>query len=374
MGTEVTLFSDKGGLPAWLTDINEESNIEVRERIPQLSFRGKVWRIVMGGNEEVINRPGTDDPASMVAGIFLNYNKARSRAYFEGAYEEGKSSAPTCWSHDGVVPHESVQNKQAATCAICPQSAKGSKITDAGKEVTACAQFKRVAFVPLQNTKHPMLLLKLPQTSIWDKDAEEWAAKGWYAFDQYVDMLHRRGIKHTASVVTKIRFDPRTAYPKLLFGPLDYVPQAVADDIRAQLALKDEINKILNVDPEGVDPVATAAAAASAAPPAVAAPAKAPTPAKAAPAPAAPPPPEPPADPDEDDAAAMMAAVTGTPAKAPTPAPAAAINAKAPAKATTKAATKAAPPPAKEPTVEVVGNGSAKASGIGDLLSSWSDE
>jgi septal ring-binding cell division protein DamX len=225
-------------------------------------------------------------------------------------------------------------------------------VTDAGKEVTACSQFKRVAFVPIQNTKHPMLLLKLPQTSIWDKDAEEWAAKGWYAFDQYLDLLLRRGVNHTASVVTKIRFDPRTAYPKLLFGPLDWVPQEVVADIKEQLANKDQINKILNVDPSGVDPDAPATAPAA---PAAAAPAKAATP------------PAPP--PEDDDAGAMMAAVTGkAPAAPPAPAKPAARAGKPAAPAAAK------PNGAKAAEPQVVTPASPKSSGIKDLLSSWSDE
>lgn len=358
MGTEVTLFSDKGSLPAHLADINEVTNIEVRESIPQLSFRGKTWRIVMGGEETVVNRPGTDDPATMVAGVFLDYNKTRSRAYFAGAYEEGKTAAPTCWSHDGVKPHSSVKEKQADTCANCPQAAKGSKITDAGKEVTACSQFKRVAFVPIQDTKHPPLLLKLPQTSIWDKDADEWAAKGWYAFDQYLDMLKRRGVNHTASVVTKIRFDPRPSYPKLLFGPLDWVPAEVVDDIKAQLADKDAINKILSVDPSGADPNAGPAPEATAAPAAAAAPAKAP------PAPAKPAAPK-----DDDEDAALMAAVK--PAAAPAK-PAGKPAAKPATKPTATAAAPAQQAPA--PATEVVNADSPKASGITDLLNSWSED
>src|SRR5580765_590491 len=359
MENAVTVFSDKGNLPAYLADINEAGNIEIRERIPQLSFRGKVWRIVKDGVEEVVNRPGTDDPTSMVAGVLLDYNKARSRAYFEGAYEEGKTTAPTCWSHDGVIPHPTVVNKQSPTCASCDKAVKGSKVTDAGKEVTACSQFKRVAFVPIQNTKHVALLLKLPQTSIWDKDSEEWAAKGWYAFDQYVDMLKRGGINHTASVVTKIRFDPRTAYPKLLFGPMDYVPQDVVADIKEHLADKDGINKLLNVDPEGVQVATNGAAGTPTAAPVIA---KAATPAETAPAPAAAPPED-----EDDDAGAMMATVTGKPApaaKAPPP------------KTATPVKGKVIPPKAATPVknVEVVKDGDSKSSGIKDLLSSWSEE
>jgi hypothetical protein len=381
MNTDITLFENKG-LPAHLVDLNAQTNIIPRESIPMLSFRGKVFRNVVGGEESIVYKMGkdangnivqTDEPATMVAVIVLDYNKNRSRAYFEGAYEEGKATPPTCWSHDGIVPHESVQNKQAATCASCPQSVKGSKVSDAGKELTACAQFKRVAVLPATNTKHPSLLLKLPQTSMWDKDAEEFAQKGWYAFDQYLDMLKRRGVNHTASVITKIRFDPRPPYPKLLFGPLDWTPADIYDDVQEHLADQDTLNKIMSADPAGgeVDLETAAAAEAAATVAAAAKPTPAPAPAKPAaaakpaarpappkPAPAPAPAPAPVAAPPEDEDELLMGtAVAAAPAAAP-----------APAKPAAKPAVRAAAKPAAVPAEPVTVSGD---DGITDLLSSW---
>ena len=373
MGNEVTLFENKP-VPAHLSDLNDQTNIVPRETIPMLSFRGKTFRTVLGGEESIIYKMGkdaqgsivqTDEPATMIAVVVLDYNKARSRAYFEGAYEEGKSAQPTCWSHDGVVPHESVPHKQSPTCASCPQAVKGSKVSDAGKELTACSQFKRVAILPATNTKMPSLLLKLPQTSMWDKDAEEFAQKGWYAFDQYLDMLKRRGVNHTAAVVTKIRFDPRPPYPKLLFGPLDWTPADIYDDVQEHLADKDTLNKIMSADPAGGEVDAVEAAEVEAAAAVAAA-------AKPAPAPAKPTPPvaaKPAARPTPPKAVAK-------PAPAPAPAPAAApdddellMGAATPAPVAAKPATKPAAKPAALPEPVQVSDGSGD--GIGDLLSSW---
>lgn len=366
--TAVTLFGsteDKLPVPAHLAEFSEmDTNIITRERVPQLSFRGKVWRVVVDGEETIVTK-GDGEPAAVVAGVIVDYNKARSRSYFAGGFDENKPAAPKCWSHDGVKPHSSVREPESITCAACPQSAKGSKVTDAGKEVTACSQFKRAAFVPLANLKHKPVLLKLPQTSIWDKDAEAEALKGFYAFDQYLDMLKRRGVNHTAQVVTKIKFDARTAYPKLLFGPMDWLPPVAVAVIKDHLADKAHLDKILSVDPEGkeADGAAAPAGNGSAAAPAPAAAPKAP------PAPAKAPPPPKPAE--EDDDAALMAQMS-TEAK-----PAAPAVAKAPAPAAkAKPAAKAAPAaaPITAPAAEVVDGDSPKASGIGDLLSSWGDE
>jgi hypothetical protein len=98
---------------------------------------------------------------------------------------------------------------------------KGSKITPNGKETTACSTFKRIAIIPLSDLgeeKVPPMLLRLAQTSMWDKNNDENEAKGYYAWDQYLDMLRTRGAVHTGVVATKVRFDSRVAYPKLLFA------------------------------------------------------------------------------------------------------------------------------------------------------------
>jgi hypothetical protein len=357
---QLTLF-DNAPLPAYLADLNAVGNIVERETVPQLSFRGKVWRVVVKGEEKIVTKPD-GEPAQSVGVVILEYNKARSRAYFEGAYEEGKSAKPVCWSHDGIVPHETVADKQSPTCASCQWSVKGSRISESKKELTACAQFKRVAVVPIQDTKFTPLLLKIPQTSMWDPEGDEYAAQGFYAYDQYMDFLKRRNVNHTASVVTKVKFDARTAYPKLLFAAAAYLPEANRPDIIEQLANVDELNKLLNVDPTGTEvggevagDVGEQAAAPAAAPRA----ATKPPPPKAAPKPAPPPPPAPP---PEDEMGTF-----GTAPAAATPPPVRAVKAVAPIKAVKPAAAPAAPAAA-----EVVPEG-VRSDAIAGMLASWDD-
>lgn len=220
-------------VPAHLAALfGEEGNIAARQTIDQLSYRGKTWRRVVAGEETLLTKPDKEDPSeqvplTVVNIIILDHNKNRSRAFYKGAYEPGKNAKPDCWSSDGVTPDDNVpakdeegRGKQCGTCAACPQSQKGSKITEAGKQSTACSAFKRLAVVPSgpkMVAEHPPMLLRLAQTSVWDKDNKENEAKGWYAWDQYMDMLRARGAKHTATVITKVKFDVRVEYPKLLF-------------------------------------------------------------------------------------------------------------------------------------------------------------
>lgn len=234
MTTDIIPFDHKGQaeLPAHLAAaFGENDNIVARQTINQLSYRGKVFRRVVDGEETIVTKtdPDTQDkvPVQIIQIVILDHNKNRSRAYYEGAYEEGKNAAPLCFSGDGVKPDASVKDPCAPTCATCPKSVKGSKITEAGKQATACAPYKRMAVVPaglLLKGGHVPLLLRIAQTSVWDANNPE-ESQGWYAWDQYVDMLRARGVKHTAMVETRMKFDATTAYPKLRFSAARYLAQ-----------------------------------------------------------------------------------------------------------------------------------------------------
>lgn len=220
MANALTLLGEGAALPAHLAVLEGHDNILARDTTPILSFKGKTWRLRIAGEETVLTRMNADnesEPTPIVKVVVLNINPARSRTFYAGAYEEGKNKSPDCWSSDGTHPDKEVSNPVAATCASCPNSVKGSKITENNKESTACTALKRIAVVPIARLDMEPLLLKIPQTSIWDKNNAENEAKGYFAWDQYVDFLRSRGLKHTAGVVTKIKFDVNVAYPKLLF-------------------------------------------------------------------------------------------------------------------------------------------------------------
>ena len=254
-GGALTLFNDNSDLPAEVAGFLEgESNIDPRNTVPQLSFRGKVFRTVIGGDETpILNKD--DEPVQSINVVIIDFNKARSRSYYEGEYVEGKSKPPVCWSSDGEKPDDAVQDKQSESCATCQWSAKGSKVSNSGKAITACSPFKRMAIAPLepitrmaggeQGIEFELLLLRLAQTSMWDKNNEDNEAKGYYAWDQYLDMLRKRGVTHTGVVATRIKFDARMAYPKLLFGATRWlVPEELA--IVKTLTKDERVPKLLN--------------------------------------------------------------------------------------------------------------------------------
>lgn len=340
--------SDNAQVPAHIANVfgDDNSNMVARMSIDQLSYRGKIWRRVVKGEETILQRTDTETgemtPMTIVSLVVLDHNKNRSRAFYPGAYEDGKNAAPSCYSKDGITPDASVKEKQAATCASCPQSVKGSKITENGKQSTACSPFKRIAVVPSGRgiATHPPMLLRLAQTSVWDKDNKEQESKGWYAWDQYLDMLRARGAKHTAAVETRVKFDMNTAYPKLLFSASRWLNPDEAAQAAARLEAEAEALKTICEGREGKDGVAGQPAGVPDGGQAAAAPAPVATPAPT-PAPTAAPTPAPTAAPKpaKPKATPKPAAADDDGFGTPAPAAAPAVAAPAPEQAVAPAAT-----------------------------------
>lgn len=223
-------------LPAYLANAMGElgTNIADRQNVPSLSYEGKTWTIVKDGNKTKLqaeNGDGDMVPIPIMRMVILGYNPERGRAFYPGVYNPAESKQPDCWSADGKTPDAGATKRQSTACNGCPQSIKGSKVQD-GKEMVACSSHRMIAIAPAFEIAGDPLRLKIAVTSDWDKQTVE---HGWHAFTQYTDFLKSRGITHTAMVVSKVKFDPNTAFPKLLFA-LDRLlgPEEVA---QAQAAL-----------------------------------------------------------------------------------------------------------------------------------------
>jgi hypothetical protein len=266
MANEIAMFDPKAGMPAHVAAFFGQeggSNIEDRAKVPSLSPQGKTWTISVDGNKTKLMRPLDGDmvPVSVLRVVVLDFAKRRGRAYYEGAYDPEKESAPICWSDDGITPDDTVpadvkQNKTAFACDKCPMAAKGSKIADGGKAVTACSQHRMLAVVPENKLDFKPLRLKIAITSDWDKESPGAAAEGWFAFQNYMDYLKSRGVQHSAAVVTKMKFDSDATYPKIFFAAERWLnPDELA--IVAPLTKSDEVQKLLGgtYTPAGVDGV-----------------------------------------------------------------------------------------------------------------------
>ena len=258
MSTQLTMFN-QGQLPAHVAAFFEqEQNIVERQTVPSLTYEGKVWTISKDGTKTKMLKmnedSGAEEPVATIKVVVLDYHKTRGRAYYEGAYDPAKPGMPVCWSTGGEAPDKEVTAPQSAKCKTCPQSAKGSKVTEQGKAVTACSMHRMIAVVPASQPSFTPLRCKLAITSLFDKQSPELDATGWYAFEQYVDYLRANNIHHTAAVVTKMRFDPSVAYPKVIFSPERFLEPAELAVI-GPVVKSEEVAALLDgtFTPNGVD-------------------------------------------------------------------------------------------------------------------------
>ena len=263
----LSIFEGKGNLPAHVANFFGDTggNIDDRMTVPSLSFKGKVWTIGLSGEKTKLMKRDSDGdevPLGTMKVVVLDYAKRRGRAYYEGAYDPDKEAAPLCWSDDGIAPDKSINEPQSSKCDTCPMSVKGSKVSDNGKAVTACAQHRMLVVVPANKLDFQPLRMKIAITSDWDKQSPDLEAQNWYGFNNYTDFLRANGCSHTAALVTKMKFDSNVAYPKIIFSPDRWLSQDEMTQIKP-VVQSDEVAKLISgsFTPAGSDGKALAAPA-----------------------------------------------------------------------------------------------------------------
>lgn len=283
--TGLAVFDPKANAPAHVATFfaEEGTNIQPRQTVPSLSPEGKTWTIAIDGQKSKMQRRNTDgdlEPLPIMKVVVLDYNKARGRAYYEGNYDPNNVSAPICWSDDGETPDSSLpgpytaqqlqdlkiepgtSRKISEKCTGCPMAIKGSKVIEGtNKAVTACSQHRTLAVIPdpllrLPEQLQKPLRLKIAMTSDWDKQSPDQEQQGWLAWSNYVDWVNSRGVKHTAAVVTKMKFDPEAAYPKIFFSAERYL-EADEMAVITPLIHNEDVKKLLGgtwtpAGPDGV--------------------------------------------------------------------------------------------------------------------------
>lgn len=236
--SNVVSLDQKFGLvvPDYLKSFAIESNISSStKRFPTLSVRGKVFRINIDGNETIVQHPdpsGDMVPAQSIQVIVLDHGPAGARVFYGTNYDPDSSNRPKCFTLDGQHPDPSSPEPQAKNCDVCKHSVTGSRITLNGTPTTACVLQRRLAVLPLNDLNGPALLLRLAPTSAFDKNQKE---AYWFAWRQYIDFLSSKGVKHTAQVVTRMRFDPSAETPKLLFRPERFISEEEASIVMPRI-------------------------------------------------------------------------------------------------------------------------------------------
>ena len=200
--------------------------------VPSITFAGKVWAIAIGSEKHKMTTKDADGDVvnlQTLPVVILGFNKHRGRSYFKTGFDRDNPGPPDCASDDGVVPN--VAEPVSPRCKGCEMSVKGSRVTDAGKQIVACGEYRLLAVVPFKKLDMPPLRMKIAQTSDYDGQSKEAGERGFFAFSNYLGFLKQRNINFTNSIVTKMSFDPDAEYPKIFFKADKWLDEAQADAI-----------------------------------------------------------------------------------------------------------------------------------------------
>jgi hypothetical protein len=234
--------------------MEDAPNLAPRETVPSLTYAGKTWTVSVKGEKTPlmrVNEDGDEEPLPIMRVVILDFNANRGRNYYKQGFDADKPTKPDCWSDDAKRAAASITEAPfdgwTGKCDGCPMSIKGSKVTDAGKDVTACQLHRMVAVVPISKKVifHTPLRMRLAITSLYDKDNPQ-EQQGWYAFDNFVSYL-RKAMPggHTAWMVTKMKFDNAVNYPKVLFSQDRWVT-AEEKNVLDPLVKSDEVKDLLS--------------------------------------------------------------------------------------------------------------------------------
>jgi hypothetical protein len=225
--SNMTLFKSGSVIPDYLREATDATTKDIAGSSggKQISIKGGVWRMVVGGEEVAKN----EDRSMNV--VVISAGKGVSRTFYAEKYEEGKDLKPACWSAEGVVPNEEVPEPQGKTCATCPQNIEGS---GDGKS-RACRYSKRLAVALENDIGGNIYRLSVPAKSYFGKaDGDKMPLQAYGKF------LSGHGIPITG-VVTEARFDTADAVPVLKFRSVRPLTREEWELAKAQSMTEDAI-------------------------------------------------------------------------------------------------------------------------------------
>lgn len=201
--SNMTLFKSGSVIPDYLREAADATTKDIAGSSggKSISIKGGVWRMVVGGEEVAKN----EDRAMNF--VVIASGKGVTRTFYADKYEEGKDIKPACWSAEGVVPNEEVQNPQSKSCATCPQNIEGS----GDGKARACRYSKRLAVALENDIGGNIYRLSVPAKSYFGRAEGE--KMPLQAFGKF---LSGHGIPITG-IVTEARFDTAEAVPVLKF-------------------------------------------------------------------------------------------------------------------------------------------------------------
>lgn len=229
--SEMTLFKSGAVLPDYLRTDPDEFTKRLAGGASSgktISIKGGVWRMMSGGEEVARNEERA------MNFVVVNAASDVARTFYEGTYEEGKESTPSCWSADGKLPDSTIKKPQSNSCNTCPQNIAGSGQGNS----RACRYSQRFAVVLEGDISGNVYRLQLPAKSLFGKAEGE-----KMPLQAYAKFLAGHGVP-MSGVVTEARFDTSEAVPVLKFRAVRPLSREELGSARTQGASEDALQAI----------------------------------------------------------------------------------------------------------------------------------
>jgi len=206
MSSEITLFSEgSNNIPAHLLTGGSSEMTQALAGSTStrwISIKGSVFRMMLGSQEVTKN----EDRAMRF--VIVGAANGFARTYYDAPYEDGKLSAPACWSDNGKTPSENCETPQSADCNTCPQNIQGSARGGKGR---ACTFKARLAVALDGDLDGGVYGVTIPAQSIFGE------GNGTHSpLQEYARKLAGFNIS-MEKVVTEFKFDTASPVPKLFF-------------------------------------------------------------------------------------------------------------------------------------------------------------
>ena len=220
----------------FLAQANADTNSLVSSSIsvPRLSYRGKRWRFIVEGEEEIVKEL---EVKVVIVGVEPEAGRF-VKTFYAATYAAGDSAPPDCSSSNGIAPDVWVSMPQAQRCQLCPKNVFGSAASRTGGKAKACHDSKRL-WVVRPDDFEMVYGLNVPVMTL-----KNLAAYGKYIASNNLPL---------ALVITELSMDDEAEFPKLCFKHVGFIDQAhtqEAMDLNQKRPWKMDISRSAVV-PEG---------------------------------------------------------------------------------------------------------------------------
>lgn len=180
--------------------------------VPRLSYRGKRWRYIVDGEEELVKELTT---SVVIVGVEPDAGRFIKTLYLS-TYAPGDTSPPDCSSSNGVTPDIWVATPQAQRCGQCPKNVFGSAASRTGGKAKACHDSKRL-WVVKPDDPEVVYGLNVPIMSLKNlADYGKYIAKNNFPL---------------TLVITELSLDDEAEFPKLCFAHRGFIAEEYAKEV-----------------------------------------------------------------------------------------------------------------------------------------------